>query len=65
MRGVVVELATIITLQGTDRATKLGRNQAKKCVRVVNVSNFNRRGKVQRKWENNPKSPNSIYNQRD
>jgi hypothetical protein len=25
--------------------------QAKKCVRVVRVSDFNRRGKVQRKWE--------------
>jgi hypothetical protein len=30
-------------------------------VRVVNVSDFNRRGKVQRKWENHPKSPDSIY----
>jgi hypothetical protein len=32
---------------------------------VVNVSDFNLRGKVQRKWENHPKSPNSIYNQKD
>jgi hypothetical protein len=41
-RGVVVELATIITLEGTDRATELGEDptQAKKWVRVVNVSDF-------------------------
>jgi hypothetical protein len=55
----------IVTLQGTNRATELGVYQAKKCVRVVNVSYFNQRGKVQRKWENHPKSPNSIYNQKD
>ena len=28
---------------------------------VMNVSDFNRRGKVQRKWENHLKSPDSIY----
>jgi hypothetical protein len=43
--GVVVELAAIIALQGTDRATGLiGDPGIEMC--VVNVSDFNRRGKV-------------------
>jgi hypothetical protein len=45
---VVVELATIITLEGMDRATKLGGDPGEE-VRVVNMSNFSRNGKVQRK----------------
>jgi hypothetical protein len=50
MRGVVVELTTIVALQGTNRASKLGGYPGEE-VRVVNVSDFSRRGKVQRKWE--------------
>jgi hypothetical protein len=42
-RDVVVKLAAIVALEGTDRASV--DTQAKKCVRVVNVSDFNRRGK--------------------
>jgi hypothetical protein len=48
-RGVVVELATIVTLQGTNRSAELGGTQAKKWVMVVNVSDFSRSGEVQRK----------------
>jgi hypothetical protein len=47
-RSVVVELAVVITLKGMNRATKLGGDPGEK-VRVANVSNFRRRGKVQRK----------------
>jgi hypothetical protein len=48
-RAVVVELVAIITLEGTYRATKLVETEAKKWVRVVNMSDFSRSGKVQRK----------------
>jgi hypothetical protein len=51
---VVVELATIVTLQGTDQATEFGGDPGEE-VRVVKVSDFNRRGKVQRKWEKSSK----------
>jgi hypothetical protein len=60
---MVVELAAIITLKGTDRARNWVDTQAKKWVRVVNVSDFNRRGKVQ-SGKNHPKSP-SICIQKD
>jgi Fe2+ transport system protein FeoA len=53
-RGVVVKLAAIVILQCTDRATELGGDPGKE-VRVVKVSGFNRRGKVQRKWEKSSK----------
>jgi hypothetical protein len=53
--GVIVELASVFTLQGTDRAVKLGGDLGEKCVRAVNVSNFNLRVKVQRKWEKSSK----------
>ena len=48
-RGGVVELAAIIRLEGTDRATELVETQAKKWVRVEKVSDLRRKGKVQRK----------------
>jgi hypothetical protein len=44
-RCIVVELAAVIRLKGTNWVE----TQAKKWVRVANVSNFSRRGKVQRK----------------
>jgi hypothetical protein len=48
-RGVAVELTTIITLGGIDQARNWVETQTKKWVRVANVSDFSRRGKVHRK----------------
>jgi hypothetical protein len=59
--GVVIELSTIITLQGTDRATKLGGDPGEEVWVGGECVELQPKGKVQIKWENHPKSPDSIY----
>jgi hypothetical protein len=54
VRGVVVELVAIITLEGMDQRRNWIETQMKKWVRVANVSNFNRSGKVQKNEKNHP-----------
>jgi hypothetical protein len=54
MRGVVVELTTIIILVGTDRVTEMGGDLGEKWVRVVNLLDFNRRGKSTKNERSHP-----------
>jgi hypothetical protein len=49
-RCIVVELVAIITLEGMERAAKLGGDPGEE-VRVLNVSYFNQSGKVQKMRE--------------
>jgi hypothetical protein len=51
MRGGVIELTTIITLDGFDGAAKLCGDINEKCDKVEKVLDLMRKGKVYTKWE--------------
>jgi hypothetical protein len=51
VRGGVIELTTIIALDGFDGAAKLCGDISEKCDKVEKVSDLIRKGKVHTKWE--------------
>jgi hypothetical protein len=51
VRGGVIELTTIITLDDFDGAAKLCGDISKKCDKVEKVLDLMRKGKVYTKWE--------------
>jgi hypothetical protein len=51
VRGGVIELTTIITLDGFDGAAKLCGDINEKCDKVEKVLDLMRKGKVYTKWE--------------
>jgi hypothetical protein len=51
VRGCIIELTTIITLDDFDGAAKLCEDISKKIDKVEKVSDLTRKGKVHTKWE--------------
>jgi hypothetical protein len=63
--GVVVKLAAIVTLQSTDQATKLSGYPGEEVCEGGECVRLQPKRESPEKVGNHPKSPNSIYNQKD
>jgi hypothetical protein len=61
-RGMVVELAAIVTLQGTDQTTKLGEYPSEEVCEGGEHVRLRLKRKSPNKMGKHPKSPNSIDN---
>jgi hypothetical protein len=63
--GVVIELTAIVTLQGTDWAVKLGGDPGEEVCEGGERVGLQSKRKSPKNGKFHPKSPNSIYNQKD
>jgi hypothetical protein len=64
-RGVVIKLAAIVTLHGTDRVMKLGGYPGEEVCEGGEHVRLQPKRKSPKKMGKHPKSPNRIYNQID
>jgi hypothetical protein len=62
---MVVELAAIVTLQGTDRATELGGDPGEEMSEHGKSVGLQPKRKSPEKMGNHPKLPNRIYIRKD